>query len=199
MKILLIGGSGTLGKRIAARLKDEHTIVTCGRTSGDVQADITVKESIENLFKQVPGIDACVCVAASGAMDNFTSLTEDELKQNMQGKLFGQINLVLIGQHYLNPHGSFTLTSGIFADEPAKGVTGGGLISGALHSFTLSAALELNNRFRVNCISPGMAADSAEAYGHLFPHLQPVSMSRLADAYVHCVTGAGTGELIKIY
>jgi hypothetical protein len=80
-------------------------------------------------------------------------------------------------QHCVRTGGSFTLTSGIFADQPAAGVTSGGVVSGALHSFVLSAALELKGRHRVNVVSPTMVEDSTEEFGHLFPDLQAVSMS----------------------
>jgi NAD(P)-dependent dehydrogenase (short-subunit alcohol dehydrogenase family) len=95
--------------------------------------------------------------------------------------------------------GSFTLTSGIFADRPARGVTGGGLISGALHSFVLSAAIELPRGLRVNVVSPAMAEDSADAYGDSFPDLKPVSMQSLVADYVRCVEGPGTGEIVRAY
>lgn len=199
MKILVIGGNGTLGKRLTEKLNGRHQVLTAGRSSGDFNTDITSATSIRELFETAGDIDACICVAASGAMDNFATLTEKELLDNMKGKLLGQINLVLIGQHYLKTGASFTLTSGIFADEPARGVTGGGLISGALHSFVRSAALELKDRFRVNCVSPGMAEDSAKEYGHLFPHLKGVSMDRLTDAYIQSVEGDMSGEVFRIY
>ena len=117
----------------------------------------------------------------------------------MRGKFFGQANVVLIGQHYLNARGSFTLTSGVFADEAAKGVTSGGVVSGALHSFVLSAALELQGRFRVNVVSPTMVDDSADEFGHLFPGLRSVSMAELVDHYVECVQGTETGQIIRAY
>ncbi|MHA4810905.1 short chain dehydrogenase [Flavitalea flava] len=199
MKILIIGGGGTLGKKIVQSLDPKHEILIAGRTSGDVQVDITSEHSIRQLYEKVTGLDACVCVAASGAMDNFLTLTEKDLLENMKGKLFGQINLVLIGQQYLNAGGSFTLTSGVFGDYPAHGVTGGGMISGALHSFALSAALELKDSLRVNVVSPGMAEDSAGDYQHLFPDLKPVTMARLVEAYKNSIEGLNSGEIFRVY
>lgn len=176
MRILLVGGSGTIGRRLAPDLASRHEVVVAGRNSGDVRVDITSADSIEAMYRQVPGVDAVVGIAASGALDEFASLTEQQLLDNMRGKFFGQANLVLIGQRYLNPGGSFTLTSGVFADQPAKGVTGGGVVSGALHSFVLSAALELEDRFRVNVVSPTLV-------GH----------------YIDCIEGTATGQIIRAY
>jgi NAD(P)-dependent dehydrogenase (short-subunit alcohol dehydrogenase family) len=151
------------------------------------------------MYREVEAIDACVSVAASGALDTFERLTEAELLENMQGKLFGQINLVLLGQAHLADRGSLTLTSGIFADQAWKGVTGGAVVSGALHSFVLSAAIELRRGLRINVVSPGMVADASDAYGHLFPGMPAVPMDRLADAYVQCIEGERTGDIVRVY
>lgn len=42
----------------------------------------------------------------------------------------GQVNVVLIVQHYVNNGGSFTLTSDIMADEPAKDCAAGAWSAG---------------------------------------------------------------------
>ena len=34
-------------------------------------------------------------------------MTDKEFRKGVDGKMMGQINLVLIGQHYINPKGSF--------------------------------------------------------------------------------------------
>jgi NAD(P)-dependent dehydrogenase (short-subunit alcohol dehydrogenase family) len=199
MRIVLVGGSGTIGRRLAPELGQRHEVVVAGRTSGDVRVDITSAESIEAMYGQVPGIDAVVGMAASGALDEFATLTDAQLLENMRGKFFGQANLVLIGQHYVNPGGSFTLTSGVFADQPARGVTGGGVVSGALHSFVLSAALELQGRHRVNVVSPTIVGDSVDEYGELFPGLSSVPMATLVGHYVDCIEGEATGRIIRAY
>jgi NAD(P)-dependent dehydrogenase (short-subunit alcohol dehydrogenase family) len=199
MRILIIGSSGTVGRRLTAQLSNRHQIVTASRRSGDLRVDIPSKEAIDNMFRAAGVIDACICVAESGAMDDFETLTDAGMLENMQGKFFGQVNLVLIGKQYLADGGSFTLTSGIFADEAWKGVTTGGVISGALHSFVLSAALELKRGLRINVVSPGMVEDSASAYGHLFPGMKAVAMDTLVEAYTRCVEGKGTGEIVRVY
>jgi NAD(P)-dependent dehydrogenase (short-subunit alcohol dehydrogenase family) len=200
MRVLVIGGSGTIGQRLVPELRARgHEVVVGSRTAGDVKVDITSASSIRDMYQLAGELDAVVCIAASGDMDDFATLTEDELLANMRGKLLGQVNLVLIGQRHLAERGSFTLTSGIFADYPARGVTGGGLISGALHSFVLSAAIELPRGLRINVVSPTVVEDSADAYRDSFPDLKPVSMQSLVTDYVRCVEGPGTGEIVRAY
>lgn len=199
MRILIVGASGTIGKRLTARLAARHQITTAGRTSGDINVDIRSKDAIDQMYRKAGTVDACICVAESGATDDFESLTDTQILENMQGKFFGQVNLVLIGKEYLADGGSFTLTSGIFADEAWRGVTTGGVISGALHSFVLSAAIELRRGLRINVVSPAMVADSAPVYGDLFPGIGIVPMDQLVDAYTESVEGSDTGKVYRLY
>jgi NAD(P)-dependent dehydrogenase (short-subunit alcohol dehydrogenase family) len=199
MRILIIGAAGTIGKRLTPVLAKDHEIISAGRNSGDVRVDITSEQSIKDLFTNLTNIDACICIAASGPMDNFATLTEQQLQNDFKGKLFGQMNVVLIGQHHLNNNGCFTLTSGIFADIPYKGVTGGGIISGALHSFVLSASIELPRNIRINAVSPGMAEDSAREYAHLFPGMPAVPMHKLTAAYTKTINENITGQILRVY
>lgn len=199
MRILVVGASGTIGRPLCAELAARHEVIAAGRSGRDISVDITSAESIEGMYQTAGPIDACICVAASGALDRFADLTETTLLENMRGKFFGQINLVLIGQRRLADDGSFTLTSGIFADEAWPGVTGGAVISGGLHSFVQSAAIELPRGLRINIVSPTMVADSTQDFSHLFPGMKPVPMDRLIAAYVDCVEGSGTGRIVRAY
>ncbi len=151
------------------------------------------------MYRQLGAIDAVVSVAAHGVLDEFTTLTRDSLIANMQAKLFGQVDLVLIGQRHLADGGSFTLTSGIFADQAWPTVTGGAMISGALHAFVLSAALELPRRLRINAVSPTMIGDSVEVFSEHFPGMRPVPMDTLITEYLACIEGARTGQVIRAY
>ena len=40
MKILVVGGHGTIGKKIVAHFSDEHEIFIAGRKKGDLIIDI---------------------------------------------------------------------------------------------------------------------------------------------------------------
>jgi NAD(P)-dependent dehydrogenase (short-subunit alcohol dehydrogenase family) len=199
MRVLLVGGAGTIGRRLTPALSRRHDVIVAGRNSGDVHVDIRSAESIELMYQALPAVDAVVGIAASGALDDFATLTEDELHENMRGKFYGQANLVLIGQRHVTPGGSFTLTSGIFADQAWPRVTGGAVVSGALHSFVLSAALELAHDYRVNVISPTMVGDSADVFRHAFPGLSVVPMDDLVAHYVDLIESDKTGQIVRAY
>ena len=200
MKIIVVGGAGTIGRRLVPMLRAHgHEVVIAGRTSGNIQVDLTSHASIESMYRQVTAVDGVVNIAAHGELDEFSTLTSAALYENMRAKFFGQVDLVLTGQHYCADGASFTLTSGIFADEAWPHVTGGGVISGALHSFVLSAAIELPRGMRINVVSPTMVGDSVDAFAHYFPGMRPVPMDELIDHYLRCVEGADTGHIIRAY
>lgn len=199
MKILIIGTTGAIGSKVKESLASRHEVITAGRNSGDVRVDLTNTASIEQLYKTNPGLDAVIITAGSSAMESFQTLSEETLLPGIQSKLLGQVNVVLIGQHYLNDGGSFTLTSGILADEPARAAAAGSLVSGAVNSFTIAAATELKRNLRINVVSPGLAADSADAIAHLFPGFNPVPMPKLVNAYLKSVEGVVTGQIIRVH
>ncbi|MGF6849625.1 NAD dependent epimerase/dehydratase family enzyme [Chitinophaga sp. W3I9] len=120
MRILIIGTTGAIGSKVKEALSAKHEVISAGRSSGDIQVDLTDAASIENMYRSTPGIDAVIVTAGSSGMESFQTLSEKSLLPGIQSKLLGQVNVVLIGQHYLNEGGSFTLTSGILADEPAR-------------------------------------------------------------------------------
>src|SRR5437763_16971434 len=160
MRILLVGASGTIGKRIHDTLSKKHEIVKASRTAGDVSVDITSAESIEAMYKSVPNLDAVICAAGPAKFGPLGELTEEDFYVGIRGKMMGQINLVRIGQHYLKSQGSFTLTTGILADDPIVGSAGLALVNGAINSFVIAAAQELPNGMRINSVCPTVVEDS---------------------------------------
>jgi len=200
MKILAVGGAGTIGRRLLPELHARgHQVIVAGRSSGEVRVDLAEPETIDAMYRQVGAVDAVVSIAAHGALDEFATLTVPELHENMRAKFYGQAELVLRGQHCAADGASFTLTSGIFADEPWPRVTGGGAVNSALHGFVRSAAIELPRNMRVNVVSPAMIADSADRFGALFPGMRPVPMDELVRHYLHCVESDDTGTIVRAY
>jgi len=63
MKILIVGGKGTIGKKVSGHFSKKHEVIIGGRNSGDVTVDMADSKSIEAMFEQVGNVDAVVCVA----------------------------------------------------------------------------------------------------------------------------------------
>ncbi|WP_370949965.1 short chain dehydrogenase [Amycolatopsis sp. cg5] len=200
MRIIVVGGAGTIGRRLVPALRSRgHQVIVAGRTSGEVCVDLAAPATIEAMYRRTGPVDAVVSIGAHGALDEFATLTSDALAENMRAKFFGQAELVLTGQRLCADAASFTLTSGIFADQAWPGVTGGGVISGALHSFVLSAAIELPRGMRVNVVSPTLVGDSTETFSSYFPGMRAVPMDELVGHYLACVEGSATGQVVRAY
>jgi len=199
MKLLVIGGKGTIGKKVVAHFSKTHEIIIAGRTSGDVTVDIADSKSIKAMFESIGIVDAILCIAGEAKWAPFDSLTEDDYDIGLRSKLMGQVNLVRIGQNYLNPGGSFTLTTGILADYPVVMTTSAAMVNGGIHSFVKAAALELKNELRINVVSSGLVEDAVEKYEAYFPGHNPIPMKKVINGYVKSVEGKGTGEIIRMY
>jgi len=197
MKIIMIGASGTIGKKVIAALEKDHDIVRVGRTSGDIQADITSLVSIEKMFQQVGAFDALVSMAGDIHFGPLKDMTDKDFRKGLDSKLMGQVNLVLTGQRYINPGGSFTLTSGSLSDDPIPMGANASAVNAALEGFGRSAALELKGDVRINVVSPTVVEDSP-FYFPFFPGYIPVTMERVVAAYVQSILGAKTGQVFPV-
>jgi NAD(P)-dependent dehydrogenase (short-subunit alcohol dehydrogenase family) len=199
MKILIIGGKGTIGKKVTAHFAQKHEVIVAGRKSGDVLVDIADSNSIKNLFESTGKVDAIVCVAGEAKWATFNDLTEEDYYIGLKSKLMGQVNLVRIGRDYLNPNGSVTLSTGILADDPVPMTTSAAMVNGGIHSFVKAVALELEYGIRVNVVSSGLVEDAVDKYRDYFPGHNPIPMNKVVNGFVRCVEGKGSGEVIRIY
>lgn len=199
MKILVVGGNGTIGKTVVQKLEEKHEVITAGRMSGDIKADISEIGSIKAMFESVGKVDAIVCCAGSAKWASFDEMTEDDFYIGIKSKMMGQINLVRIGREYLNENGSFTLTTGILGEDPVYMTTNAAMVNGSIHGFVLAVSQELKNGIRINVVAPGLVEDSANKFGDYFPGHNPVPMHKVANGYVRSVEGKRTGEIIRIY
>ena len=199
MNILIIGGNGTIGKKVSSFLSKGNKIITAGRNSGDLKVDLSDSNSIKNLFEKNRNFDAVISIAGEAVWAPFDDLSEEDYYKGIKNKMMGQVNLVKIGRKYINYGGSFTLTTGILADNPVKMTTSAALVNGGIHSFVKAASLEMENNIRVNVISPGLVEDSAEKYKDYFPGYEIVKMKDLAELYAKVILGEQNGEVIRIY
>lgn len=199
MKILVVGGKGTIGKTVANRLKEKHEVIVAGRNSGEINVDITDNDSIKKMYNKIGKIDAVVCCAGAAKWAAFEDMTEEDFYIGIKSKMMGQINLVRFGKEYLNSGGSFTLTTGILAEDPVYKTTNAAMVNGSIHGFVLAVSQELKNGLRINVVAPGLVEDSAKKYGAFFPGHKPVPMDKVANGFIRSIEGKRTGEIIRIY
>ncbi len=199
MKILIIGGQGTIGNKVTSHFSKSDEVLIAGRTSGDILVDISESDSIEKMLQKLGKLDAIVCIAGEAKWAPFESLTEEDYYIGIKSKLMGQVNLVRNGLNYLNPGGSITLSTGILADDPVIQTASSSMVNGAIHSFVQAASLELENSIRLNVVSLGLVIDAYEKYKDYFPGHTPISMEKAVNAYVKSVKGKGNGKVIRVY
>lgn len=199
MRIIIIGGEGTIGRKVSRYFSCQHEVLTAGRRAGELRVDIAERESIRQMFAQAEDIDAVVCIAGEAKWDKLDNLTEEDFYAGIRSKLMGQVNLVRIGRTFINQNGSFTLTTGILAEDPVELTSVAALVNGGIHGFVRAAALELENGVRINAVAAGLVEDAAEKYRDYFPGHVPVSMERVVAGYERSVRGRRTGEIIRVY
>ena len=199
MKLLIIGGHGTIGNKVTSHFKKHNDVIVAGRSKGDLQVDITDSNSIQAMFKTSGLFDAIVCIAGEAKWAAFNELSEADYYIGLKSKLMGQVNLVRIGQHYLNPKGSITLSTGILADDPVVKTASAAMVNGGIHSFVQAAALEMPSGMRLNAVSLGMVEDAYDKYKAYFPGHNPVPMRKVINAYVRSVEGKTNGKIIRYY
>jgi NAD(P)-dependent dehydrogenase (short-subunit alcohol dehydrogenase family) len=199
MKILIIGGKGTIGQKVSDHFSRKHELVIGGRNSGDIIVDIADSKSIKAMFNSIGKVDAVVCIAGEAKWADFDSMTEEDFYIGLRSKLMGQVNLVRIGKNYLNEGGSFTLSTGILADHPVALTTSAAMVNGGIHSFVKAVSLELKKGIRVNVVSSGLVEDALDKYEAYFPGHNPIPMRKVINGYVKSVEGKETGKIIRMY
>lgn len=199
MRVLIVGASGTLGSLIVDDLINDFEIIQASKRTSNINVDITSTESIKEMYKKVGKIDAVVSATGAAHFGHVKEMTPELNDIALRSKLAGQVNLVLLGQEYVNDYGSFTLTTGILMDDPVIGSASAAMANGAVRAFVKSAAIEMPRGIRINSVSPTILSESLEKYGNFFKGFEPVSGKRVATAYRKSIQGAQTGQSYEIY
>jgi NAD(P)-dependent dehydrogenase (short-subunit alcohol dehydrogenase family) len=196
MKIIIVGATGTMGTYLSSAFENEHEIIKVATEGGDFQVDITSPEAIEKFFQAVGPFDALISTAGPTFVGPWKKLDDTTFRKGVDGKMMGQINLVLIGQHYINPKGSFTLITGALTEEPQINFANASAANGAVEGFVRGAAIELENGIRINAVSPTVIENSPHYFPY-FPGEIPTTMKQLEFMFRKSVFGASTGHIIK--
>jgi len=107
----------------------------------------------------------------------------------------GQVNLARLGARHVTDRGSFTLTSGVLANEPMPGGAAISLVNAGLEGFVRAAALEISRGIRVNVVSPPWVSETLKAMGKDPGAGMPAE--QVAAAYAAAVEGQQTGQVLS--
>lgn len=194
MRILIVGATGTIGRAIVAALEGRHDLVLASKGDAPEQVDISDPASIRALYARVGRVDAVVVAAGLAAFKPLAELTDADFSLSLNNKLMGQVNLVRFGIASVDDGGSFTLTAGLLAREPARNGAAVSLVNAGLEGFARSAALELPRGQRINAVSPPSVSETLRARGQDPSAGLPAAV--MARAYVASVEGKQTGTVL---
>jgi NAD(P)-dependent dehydrogenase (short-subunit alcohol dehydrogenase family) len=198
MRILVVGGEGTVGQAAISDLKQRHEIVTAGRNSGGLRVDVMDEASIEALFASAGAIDALIQTTGHGHFGPVAEMTPTLFRKGVEDKLMGQINVALAALRHVRDGGSITLTSGVTNRDFIRKGSNAASMNGAIDDFARSAAIEMPRGLRINVVSPGLLEESASKFEGFFPGQMPVSSARVGLAYTKCVEGAINGMVVAV-
>ncbi len=202
MRILVIGGTGTIGSVVSDELKKQHEVIIASRKSSDIVVDITDVDSIKSMFKLVDRVDAIAITSGDVHFGALSDMTTEQYYIGLNSKLMAQINIVLHGRKYLNNvngKASFTLISGILNHDPILYGTSAAMVNGAIDGFVRSAATELfSQNIRINVVSPTVLTESMPKYETFFPGFKSVPATDVALAFRKSIEGVQTGQVYKI-
>jgi NAD(P)-dependent dehydrogenase (short-subunit alcohol dehydrogenase family) len=195
MRILLVGASGIIGQAVAAALRPRHDIVEASRRKSHERIDLTDEDSIRFLYHRLGRVDAVVVAAGQAAFKPLTQLTDTDFGFSLRSKLMGQVNFVRIGIDEVSDGGSFTLTSGVLAQQPSPGSAAVSLVNSGVEAFARAAALEMPRGIRINVVSPPWVSETLTAMGR--DPSTGLSAAKVAESYVASVEGTQTGAIIS--
>jgi len=225
-RVLVIGGGSGIGLGIAkgaaqegAKVliasRDEKKIAEAAKTIGATSAVIDVREekNIAQFFQKHGAFDHIAFTAGdwetlvSGAL---ADLDLAKAAERMATRFWGAVAVAKHGATKLPPGGSYTITNGMLAHRPRKGmpiVTAGAC---AVEGLARGLAVDLAP-VRVNCVCPGLIETEMwdkfpEGYRDLMTAMtkrqlvqRPGSTAEAAEAYLTCMRNTFmTGQTIQI-
>jgi len=198
MRIVVVG-TGTIGAAVKQILGEHgHGVVTVGRRSGDLQADMTDVESLRALFAGLGSFDAVASAAGDVFPAPLAQASDAQWADSIAAKGMGQINLVRAALPVIADGGSFTLISGVLTDERIPAGTIGTTVNHLVEGFVKGAASELPRGLRINCVSPTVLAESP-GYHPYFAGFTPVAVREVAQAYLRAIANPITGRILKLH
>jgi NAD(P)-dependent dehydrogenase (short-subunit alcohol dehydrogenase family) len=225
-RVLVIGGGSGIGlgvARGAARegakvviaSRDANKVADAAKPIGAAAAVIDVREekNVAQFFKDNGAFDHIAFTAgdwegfAPGAL---ADLDLEKAAQRMSVRFWGAVAVAKHGAAKLPPGGSYTITNGMLAHRPMKGMPTVTASARAVEGLTVGLALDLAP-VRVNCVCPGlieteMWAMFPEAYRDRMTAMtqrqlvqRPGNTDEAGEAYLTCMRNTFmTGQVLKI-
>jgi 3-oxoacyl-[acyl-carrier protein] reductase len=161
---LVTGGSRGIGRAIAERLaEDGFTVVTLGRTSGDVQADIGDSASVERVFGEVRERFGPVLVLVNNAGERQDGLAirmkSDQWESVIDTNLNGAFHCIrrALDDMLSARWGRIVNISSVVAERANAGQANYGAAKAGMLSLTRTIAREMARKgITCNAVTPGV-------------------------------------------
>ena len=196
-RIVVVGGTGTIGSAVAAEMSRDHEVLVAGRTASR-SVDLADLESIEGFvaaLRDEKPLAALVVCAGGGLLGAVDDLDLEQFLPRLAPKLRGQVALARAASTVVRPGGAVVLTSGILERRPQPGMSHLAIINASLRAFALAAATE-ERPVRTCVVSPGLVEESPPAVLDLFPGMPRVRAADLALVYRRLVESGADGETV---
>jgi NAD(P)-dependent dehydrogenase (short-subunit alcohol dehydrogenase family) len=225
-RVLVIGGGSGIGlgvakgaaqegAKVVIASRDANKIAEIAKTIGATSAAIDVREEndVARFFKDNEAFDHIAFTAGEweGMMPGpLADLDLAKAAERLTTRFWGAVAVAKHGATRLPPGGSYTITNGMLAHRPMKGlpvVTAGAC---AVEGLTLGLAVDLAP-VRVNCVCPGLIETEMwdkfpEGYREFLMAMtqkqlvqRPGRTDEAGEAYLTCMRNSFlTGQVIKI-
>ncbi|TLX74618.1 short chain dehydrogenase [Labilibacter sediminis] len=170
MKIIVVGGTGIIGKAVVEELRKEHEVIAVGHNDGDYQMDIENKADIEKMFEDFKDIDGVISTTGMANAAPLYQMSDEDLDLALNNKLKGQVNLVRVALNHVKEGGFITLTTGAASHTPFPGGSAISMACAGVEGFVKAVELEKEKNIRVNVIRPTMVKESVELYNLDIPY-----------------------------
>jgi NAD(P)-dependent dehydrogenase (short-subunit alcohol dehydrogenase family) len=225
--VLVIGGSSGIGFAVARAAREAGAHVTIASSNADrvreaivrlgggegIGLDVTDEGAVAAFFAASGPIDHIVFTAADWAQVDHKPFAEIDLaaEATLFGvRFWGALAVAKHGAKCVKPGGSITLTNGMAAHRPQKGLAVATAMAGAVEHLVMGLAVELAP-VRVNGICPGAIRTEAwdelpaafrqfqedRLAGQLIPRVG--QLQEAAEAYLYLMRGTyTTGQTLRV-
>ncbi len=168
--VVVVGGSSGIGLAVArAALARGAEVIVASRDpqrAGDalqgvglVAVDVTDERSVTQAFEPLESLHHLVCTAATGFPDGLFRAPQEDVRDLMECKFWGQYRCARAAAPLIATDGSITFTSGIRSRRPARGSEAFTVVNMAVEGMARALAVELAPT-RVNAVAPGTVQTS---------------------------------------
>jgi NAD(P)-dependent dehydrogenase (short-subunit alcohol dehydrogenase family) len=173
-KVLIIGGTGGIGRALAERYASlgceviltsrsaERAAATASEIGGNVQGialDIAEPESIAGSLAEVGEIDRLLIVAVERDHNSVRDYDIAKARRGVTVKLVGYTEIVHTMLGRFSEDASVVIFGGLASERPYPGSTTITMVNGAVRSMIKTMAVELAP-IRFNAIHPGIIGDT---------------------------------------